>query len=97
MMVPKVDRKTVDDLVASLNYQTHHFPGTTLTIAVALMPDGFMVSSGFSATAHPGMFDEETGRKLAIAKAQHNATEALSQFEAYELKSQLTAGSQDDR
>nr|WP_249540609.1 hypothetical protein [Escherichia coli] len=45
MVVPKVERKTIDDLVASLSYQTHHFPGTTLTIAVALMPDGFMVSS----------------------------------------------------
>lgn len=55
MVVPKVERKTIDDLVASLSYQTHHFPGTTLTIAVALMPDGFMVSSGFSATAHPGL------------------------------------------
>ncbi|CBG87690.1 Gp49 family protein [Citrobacter rodentium] len=97
MMVPKVDRKTVDDLVASLNYQPHHFPGTTLTIAVALMPDGFMVSSGFSATAHPGLFDEETGRKLAIAKAQHNATEALWQFEGYKLKSQQTTESQGDR
>lgn len=81
MVVPKVERKTIDDLVASLSYQTHHFPGTTLTIAVALMPDGFMVSSGSSATAHPGLFDEETGRKVAIAKAQHNATEALWQFE----------------
>lgn len=97
MVVPKVERKTIDDLVASLNYQTHHFPGTTLTIAVALMPDGFMVSNGFSATAHPGLFDEETGRKLAISKAQRNATEALWQFEAYKLKSKLTPESQDDR
>ena len=26
MVVPKVERKTIDDLVASLSYQTHHFP-----------------------------------------------------------------------
>ncbi len=96
MVVPKVERKTIDDLVASLNYQTHHFPGTTLTIAVALMPDGFMVSSGFSETAHPELFDEETGRKLAIVKAQHNAAAALWQFEVYRLKSRLASENHND-
>ncbi|WP_225087441.1 Gp49 family protein [Pectobacterium colocasium] len=87
MTVTKVEKRDVDALTESLNYQTHHFPGTTVTVAIASLPNGFMVGQGFSATISPELFDADIGKELAIARAKNDAVQKLWELEGYKLKS----------
>ncbi|MBS1065944.1 Gp49 family protein [Gluconobacter kondonii] len=74
-----IDRKIVDE-------QYHVFPGTTLTVCVLHLENGFTVT-GESACASPENFDEEIGRKIA----RGNAREKIWQLEGYSLRERLHA------
>lgn len=95
LTAPRVTPERINQLVASLTYETARVPNTTSTIATARLPNGFVVSIGHSACVSPANFDAEMGRKLAIGDAGTKAREALWQFEGYLLAHQLSnAGTQ---
>ncbi|WP_249198781.1 Gp49 family protein [Gluconobacter kondonii] len=72
-----IDGKIVDE-------QYHVFPGTTLTVCVLHLENGFTVT-GESACASPENFDEEIGRKIA----RGNAREKIWQLEGYVLRGKV--------
>ncbi|ELI0559645.1 hypothetical protein Q8U35_004479 [Salmonella enterica] len=86
----KVEKRTIDDLVESLTVHTHHFAGTTCTVAIAVLPDGFVAGAGKSACIDPALFDAETGRNIAISNATSDATSRLWEPEGYRLKRKVT-------
>lgn len=63
----------------------HVVPGTTLTICVLTLDNGFTVT-GESAAASPSNFDENIGRKLARDQARNK----IWALEGYLLKSILS-------
>lgn len=73
----RVEKRTIDDQLESLTFHTHHFPGTACTVAIAVLPDGFVVGAGKSACINPALFDAETGRDIAIINAKSDATSRL--------------------
>ncbi|MZH97288.1 Gp49 family protein [Dickeya dianthicola] len=89
MVIEKVEKSDIDALATSLVFQTHHFPGTTVTVSIASLPNGFMVGSGFSATVSPELFDVEIGKTMAIDRAKKDAVQKLWELEGYKLKSAL--------
>jgi hypothetical protein len=60
---PKVTPQDVKDAFVSCDY--HVFPGTTTTVALATMKNGFRIV-GQSACADPANFREDIGRELAL-------------------------------
>ena len=82
----RVEKRIIDEQVESLTFHTHHFPGTTCTVAIAVLPDGFVVGAGKSACIDPALFDAETGRDIAISNAKSDATSRLWELEGWYLK-----------
>ncbi|EAW2472671.1 hypothetical protein FBD63_15040 [Salmonella enterica subsp. enterica] len=82
----RVEQCTIDGLVESLTFHTHHFPGTTCTVAIAVLPDGFVAGAGKSACIDPALFDAETGRDIAISNAKSDAANRLWEMEGWRLK-----------
>jgi hypothetical protein len=89
---PSVLPSTIDALIASLTFATYVFPGTTLTVAAAFLPDGFAVALGESACVSPENFNADLGAKYAVDNARAAAREKLWELEGYVLKKQLAAG-----
>ena len=57
----RVTPQRVDEVIVGEDY--HVFPGTTLTVCVLTLANGFTVT-GESACASPENFDTELGRKI---------------------------------
>lgn len=64
---PRLTPQLIDDTIADETY--HIFEGTTLTVCVLALRNGFTVT-GESAAASPENFDEEIGRKIARENAR---------------------------
>jgi hypothetical protein len=78
-------RITPGDIDAKISKEYYHVvPGTTLTICVLTLENGFTVT-GESAAASPENFDEEIGRKIA----RDNARDKIWALEGYLLKQKL--------
>ncbi|ECV5352127.1 hypothetical protein F2J48_21510 [Salmonella enterica subsp. enterica] len=86
----KVEKRTIDALADSLTFHTHHFPGTTCTVAIAVMPDGFVAGTGKSACIDPALFDSDTGYDVAVENARKDAVNRLWEMEGYRLKQAAT-------
>lgn len=82
----KVEKRTIDALTDSLTFHAHHFPGTTCTVAVAVLPDGFVAGTGKSACIDPAMFDGNIGYDIAVENARTDAVNRLWEMEEYRLK-----------
>ncbi|HCM1915254.1 TPA: hypothetical protein N3A33_001115 [Salmonella enterica subsp. salamae serovar 28:r:e,n,z15] len=82
----KVEKRTIDALTDSLTFHTHHFPDTTCTVAIAVMPDGFVAGFGKSACISPALFDSNTGYDIAVENARTDAVNRLWEMEGYHLK-----------
>ncbi|EJG5923843.1 hypothetical protein NAE50_002237 [Salmonella enterica] len=82
----KVEKRTIDALTDSLTFHVHHFPGTTCTVAIAVMPDGFVAGTGKSACIDPAMFNSDTGCDIAVENAGTDAVNRLWEMEGYRLK-----------
>ena len=80
---PRVTSNSIQEKIEKVDY--YHFPGTTVTICLLTMKNGFSVV-GESAAASPENFDEELGKHIAHAHA-HDKLWAL---EGYLLKEQLS-------
>ena len=88
---PRVSAETIADLMASLRYEGWVVPGTTTTIVVAVLRDGFSVGIGDSASVSPANFNAEIGFDIARAKAERKARDKLWELEGYALKAKLKA------
>lgn len=91
LTAPRVMPKAIDALVASLNFHLHSYPGTTVTVAIATLPNGFECGIGKSACASPENYNKEIGDKVAIDNARDAARQKLWELEGYVLKKQLSA------
>lgn len=81
-------RVTPDQVDAQIKGETYHqFPGTTLTICVLTLKNGFQVT-GESAAASPENFDQAIGRRIARDQARGK----IWALEGYLLKSKLASG-----
>lgn len=79
---PRLTPAHIDATIAGETY--HHFPGTTLTICVLTLFNGFTVV-GQSAAASPENFDADVGRRIARADAR----EKIWPLAGYLLKTRL--------
>lgn len=86
LTAPRVTPERVDAQIAAEQYYVP--PGSTLTICVLTLLNGFTVV-GESACASPKNFDPEVGRRIAREKAR----EKIWAFEGYRLRSELAAQS----
>lgn len=78
-------RITLDHVTACIVSEDYHvFEGTTFTVCLLTLVNGFQVS-GESACASPENFDSEIGRKIA----RDNAVQKIWALEGYRLKQHL--------
>ena len=82
LTAPRLTPASIDAVITDEHYWIT--PGTTLTICVLILRNGFTVT-GESACASPENFDEELGRKIA----RKNAREKLWPLEGYLLRQRL--------
>lgn len=90
-VAPRVASEDIDALCDDLMIHTHHFPGTTTTIAVAMLPDGFVVATGHSACISPANFKRHIGEQIASDNARAAARAKLWELEGYVLRSSLVS------
>lgn len=79
---PRITPAKIDAQIKDEYY--HVVPGTTLTICVLFLQNGFTVT-GESAAASPENFDEEVGRRVS----RDNARNKIWALEGYLLRSEL--------
>ena len=84
---PRLTPENIDATIVGEQYFV--FPGTTVTICLLTLANGFTVT-GESACASPENFDEEIGRKIA----RTNARDKIWMLEGYLLKDKLHNGEQ---
>lgn len=80
---PRLTPDHIDNTIADEDF--HVFPGTTVTVCLLTLRNGFTVV-GESACASPENFDEELGRKIA----RDNARNRIWQLEGYLLRQRLS-------
>lgn len=85
LTAPRITPDTID--AAILAEQYHVFPGTTLTVCVLTLRNGYQVV-GESACASPDNFDAAIGRKLA----REHARNKIWSLEGYRLRCELHKG-----
>lgn len=79
---PRLTPEQIDGTIVSEQY--HVFEGTTLTVCVLTLRNGYTVT-GESAAVSRDNFDEEIGRKIA----RENARNKIWQLEGYLLRDKL--------
>lgn len=79
---PRLTPEMIDNTIKSEQY--HIFEGTTLTVCVLTLQNGYTVT-GESAAVSADNFDEEIGRKIA----RDNARNKIWQLEGYLLRNKL--------
>ena len=79
---PRLTPQHIDDTIVSEAYYV--FPGTTLTVCMLVLRNGFSVI-GESAAASPENFDEAIGRKIS----RDNARNKIWALEGYLLRNNL--------
>ena len=82
LTAPRVTSQRVDSVIVSEAY--HVFPGTTVTIALLTLENGFNVT-GESACASLENFNAELGRKIA----RNQARDKIWALEGYALRQRL--------
>lgn len=92
LTAPRVTKEHIDALMKKVAVQATHLPGTTITVAVASFPDGFMLGTGTSACVSADNFDEELGASIAGGNAVEAARNKLWELEGYLLRDRLAAG-----
>lgn len=88
-VAPRVTPAEIDALCNDLVIHTHRFHGTTTTVAVAALPDGFVVATGHSACISPENFNAEIGVQIASDNARTAARSKLWELEGYVLRASL--------
>lgn len=83
LTAPRIVPQQIDDAIVREDY--HVFPGTTVTIALLELRNGFCVT-GESAAASPENFNEQIGRDIA----RRNARDKIWSLEGYALRNRLS-------
>lgn len=83
LTAPRVTAELIDSLIAGESY--HVFPGTTVTICLLKLRNGFSVT-GESACASPENFNQLLGEKIAF----DNARDKIWALEGYALRNELS-------
>lgn len=81
---PRITPQQIDDQIIGEDY--HVFPGTTVTVCLLKLKNGFCVT-GESAAASPTNFNVEIGRDIA----RRNARDKIWSLEGYALRNRLIA------
>jgi hypothetical protein len=81
----RVPAERIEALLASVTITCQRFPGTTSTVALAALPNGFVVGQGFSACVDPASFDAAKSVQYASEDAMRKAEALLWEFEGYAL------------
>ncbi|EDA8690961.1 hypothetical protein I4Z10_002526 [Salmonella enterica subsp. enterica serovar Infantis] len=76
----------IDALTEDLTFHTHRFPGVACTVAIAVMPDGFVAGFGKSTCIYPATFSNDGACGIAIEYARRDAVNRLREMEEYRLK-----------
>ena len=84
LTAPRLTPADIDASIVGENY--HVFPGTTLTICMLTLRNGYHVT-GEAAAASPENFDAAIGKKIA----RDNARNKIWALEGYLLRSKLAA------
>jgi hypothetical protein len=89
----RVPVERIDDLMRSLQISCLRYPGTTTTVAIAVLPGlgglpGFTVAEGHAYNADPAEFDARIGVTKATANAKDKARAMLWTLENYMLWTQ---------
>jgi len=92
---PRVTLAMVEEILATVTYDTRVIKGTTCTQAVAILPGGFVLATGQAASADPANFNPALGIERAISKARDLARDAIWQHEGYRLSQALYEVRQD--
>lgn len=82
LTAPRITPAHIDGRIQGEDY--HVFPGTTVTVCLLHLANGFTVT-GESACASPENFDPELGRQIA----RRNAREKIWSLEGYLLRDRL--------
>lgn len=85
LTAPHVTQEHVDNQIVGEDY--HQFPGTTVTVCLLTLKNGFTVT-GESACADPANFDPELGRKIARTRAR----DRIFALEGYLLRDEIARG-----
>ena len=80
----------VDSMMASLQVQAYRFPGTTTTVAIAILPGNFVVAVGKSAALSMDNFNVDIGERLAKSDALDKARRRIWELEGYALHKRST-------
>jgi hypothetical protein len=80
----RVKKEDVEKAVKEQRY--HHFEGTTVTVCLITLDNGFTIV-GHSACADPRLFDPELGRRLAF----DDAKDKVWAFLGFRLRDQIHA------
>lgn len=89
LTAPRIKKEQIDALVQSLEFKTHRFAGTTSTVAIAVLPNGFVAGVGHSAAVSPENFNAALGESIAINNAINIARDKLWELEGYSLRKSL--------
>jgi len=82
LTAPRITPQTIDDAIKKEHY--HIFQGTSLTVCVIELQNGFTVT-GESACVSPENFDAEIGKKIAF----DNARDKIWVLEGYALADRI--------
>jgi hypothetical protein len=88
LTAPRVAPEYIDSLMESVTYAVHVIPGTTTTLATALI-DGFSLATEQTACVDKENFNAKLGAKYAIKAAKTAAKDKLWELEGYHLKKKL--------
>lgn len=86
---PRITLAMVEEILATVTYETSLVKGTTCMQAVAVLPSGFVLATGQSNDADPANFNPALGIEMAISKARDLARDAIWKHENYRLKQAL--------
>jgi len=83
---PRLTPEVLEDKIINESY--HVFPGTTVTVCLLTLENGFSIT-GESAAVSMANFDEEIGRKVS----RQHARDQMWKLEGYLLRERLYQGS----
>lgn len=82
LTAPRITPERIEEVISAETY--HHFEGTTVTICLLTLQNGYNVV-GESACADPANFNSELGQRIA----RDNAKQKIWALEGYLLRDQL--------
>lgn len=90
LTAPRVTPHEIEALADGIVMHSHHFPGTTCTVSIAVLANGFVAGFGRSASVSLANFDAGIGLHIAEKNARHDAIDKLWELEGYAIKKRIS-------